>query len=255
MHKQLPDFQQLQYQFAAHIRNPERNEVPSDIEDRRMAIYRDLFFNNVKGFLEGIFPVFRKISSDDYWLRLARDFFDKHHCHTPYFLEIGQEFLEYINNEREPSEQDPAFMKELLHYEWVELALDASEVELPMDNVDANGDLLAGHPAQSPLAWLLSYQFPVHCIRPDYQPEVPSETPTFLIAYRDREDEVNFMEVNSVTGRLLYLLSEDVSMSGETALKQIAEEMQHPDPEKVIQGGLNTMEHLRAKGIILGTTQ
>jgi hypothetical protein len=105
------------------------------------------------------------------------------------------------------------------------------------------------------LAWLLSYQFPVHCIRPDYQPEVPSETPTFLIAYRDREDEVNFMEVNSVTGRLLYLLSEDASMSGETALKQIAEEMQHPDPEQVIQGGLNTMEHLRAKGIILGTTQ
>ncbi|WP_420600212.1 DNA-binding domain-containing protein [Neptuniibacter sp.] len=255
MHKQLPDFQQLQYQFAAHIRNPERNEMPSDIEDRRMAIYRDLFFNNVKGFLEGVFPVYRKISNDDYWLKLAREFFDHHHCHTPYFLEIGQEFLEFVNNEREPSDEDPAFMQELLHYEWVELALDASEIQLPLDNVNANGDLLAGHPVQSPLAWLLSYQFPVHCIRPDYQPEVPPENPTFLIAYRDREFEVHFMEVNSVTGRLLYLLSENEKMSGEQALSQITEEMQHPDTEQVINGGLKTMEHLRSKGIILGTTQ
>lgn len=255
MNKQLPDFQQLQYQFAAHIRNPERNAKPSEIEDRRMAIYRDLFFNNVKGFLEGVFPVYRKISSDDYWLKLARDFFDHHHCHTPYFLEIGQEFLEFVNNEREPCEEDPAFMRELLHYEWVELALDASEIQLPLDNVNANGDLLEGHPVQSPLAWLLSYQFPVHCIRPGYQPEAPPENPTFLIAYRDREFEVHFMEVNSVTGRLLYLLSEDEKMSGEQALSQIAEEMQHPDTEQVINGGLKTMEHLRSKGIILGTTQ
>ncbi|MGH1461496.1 MAG: HvfC family RiPP maturation protein [Neptuniibacter sp.] len=253
MHKQLPEFQQLQYQFAAHIRNPEKNAKPTEIEDRRMGIYRDLFFNNVKGFLEGNFPVFRQICSDEYWLNLAREFFDNHHCHTPYFLEIGQEFLEYINHERQPSEEDPAFMGELLHYEWVELALDASEIQLPMDDVDANGDLLAQHPVQSPLAWLLSYQFPVHCIRPDFQPEVPSDTPTFLIAYRNREDEVHFMEVNSVTGRLLYLLSENDDLSGETVLNQISEEMQHPEPEQVINGGLKTMEHLRSKGIILGT--
>ncbi len=109
------------------------------------------------------------------------------------------------------------------------------------------------HPVQSPLAWLLSYQFPVHCIRPDYQPEEAPEQPTFLIAYRNREDEVNFMEVNSVTGRLLYLLSEDTAMTGEQALAQIAAEMQHPNPEQVIAGGLETMEHLRSKGIILGT--
>lgn len=255
MHKPLPElpkFQQLQYAFAAHIRNPDKNDRPSDIEDRRMAIYRDLFFNNVEGFLAGNFPVFKQLCSEDYWLEMARDFFDNHHCHTPYFLEIGQEFLAYIANERVADERDPVFMQELLHYEWVELALDASEVTLTVDSIDPNGDLLEGHPVQSPLAWLLSYQFPVHCIRPDFQPEVAPETPTFLIAYRNRDDEVNFMEVNSVSGRLLYLLSEDATLSGEAALKQIAEEMGHPDTEQVIQGGLQTMEHLRAKGILLG---
>lgn len=253
MRKQLPEFQQLQYEFAAHIRNPEKNSKPSEIEDRRMGIYRDLFFNNVKGFLEGNFPVFHNLCSEDYWLRLARDFFEKHHCHTPYFLEIGQEFLEYVGSEREANSEDPAFMQELLHYEWVELALDASVIELPLDNVDANGDLLKGHPVQSPLAWLLSYQFPVHCIRSDYQPETAPETPTYLIAYRNREDEVNFMEVNAVTGRLLYLLSEYEGLTGEQALMQIADEMNHPSSDQVVSGGIETLEHLRSKGIILGT--
>jgi len=256
MHKPSPDqpnFQNVQYQFAAHIRNPQENAAPEGVEDRRMAIYRDLFFNNVEGFLAGNFPVLKLISSEQYWLRLARDFFDKHHCHTPYFLEIGQEFIEYVADEREPSVEDPVFLQELIHYEWVELALDASTVELPLQDVDANGDLLTGHPVQSPLAWLLSYQFPVHCIRLDYQPEAPLEAPTFLIAYRNREDEVNFMEVNSVTARLLYLLSEDEDLSGADALKAIADEMQHPDPQQVIDGGLQTMEHLRSKGILLGT--
>lgn len=256
MHKpslELPHFQTLQYQFAAHIRNPDKNAAPSDIEDRRMAIYRDLFFNNAEGFLSGNFPVLKQISSEEYWLRLARGFFDTHRCHTPYFLEIGEEFIAYINNEYVACDDDPVFLKELIHYEWVELALDASTIELPVRNVDANGDLLERHPVQSPLAWLLSYQFPVHCIRPDFQPQEPSESLTFLIAYRNREDEVNFMEVNSVTGRLLYLLSENEQLTGLAALEQIAEEMNHPQVEQVVSGGLQTMEHLRSKGILLGT--
>lgn len=256
MHKPLPevtDFQKLQYQFAAHIRNPDRHPKPEGVEDRRMGIYRDLFFNNVEGFLSGNFPVLKQISTESYWLTLVRSFFDEHHCHTPYFLEIGEEFIEYVNNERAPEPEDPAFLQELIHYEWVELALDASEVELPLEGVSVNGDLLKQHPVQSPLAWLLSYQYPVHCIRSDYLPDTAPDNPTFLIAYRNREYDVNFMEVNPVTGRLLYLLSEDESLSGEAALMQIAQEMNHPDTKQVIEGGAKTLEHLRSKGIILGT--
>ncbi|PIE24893.1 MAG: DUF2063 domain-containing protein [Neptuniibacter caesariensis] len=252
MNRPLPEFQQQQYAFAAHIRDPLKNAKPGEIEDRRMAIYRDLFFNNIESFLANNFPVLKRISSEEYWLKLVRDFFANHHCHTPYFLEIGQEFIHYINAERPAQDDDPAFLQELIHYEWVELALDASPVELPLNDVDANGDLLQGHPVQSPLAWLLSYHFPVHCIRPDCLPEEPSQQLTFLIAYRNREDEVQFMEVNPVTGRLLYLLAEDEALSGEGALLQIAAEMQHPNPEQVVTGGIETLEHLRAKGIILG---
>ena len=45
----------LQTSFAAHIRDPKSTAAPDGIEDRRMAIYRDLFFNNIKSFLSSNF--------------------------------------------------------------------------------------------------------------------------------------------------------------------------------------------------------
>ena len=49
------------YEFAAHIRDPENKPAPENIEDRRMGIYRDLFFNNIEGFLSGTFPVLKRL--------------------------------------------------------------------------------------------------------------------------------------------------------------------------------------------------
>jgi hypothetical protein len=38
------------------------------------------------------------------------------------------------------------------------------------------------------------------------------------------------------------------------ALQQVAKELDHPQPESIILGGLDTMRQLRNKDIILGTT-
>ncbi|HPO24365.1 MAG TPA: putative DNA-binding domain-containing protein, partial [Arenimonas sp.] len=49
---QAPErLRQQQFALAKHIRDPEANLPPPDIEDRRLAIYRELFFNNVEGLL------------------------------------------------------------------------------------------------------------------------------------------------------------------------------------------------------------
>ncbi|RKZ79734.1 MAG: DUF2063 domain-containing protein, partial [Gammaproteobacteria bacterium] len=49
--RKTPSFIDTQYQFAGHIRDPEHNPAPADIEQRRMAIYRELFYNNIEGFI------------------------------------------------------------------------------------------------------------------------------------------------------------------------------------------------------------
>ena len=250
----MQDFKHTQYEFAAHIRNPDDNPLPAGIEDRRMGIYRELFFNNVEGFLSSSFPVLRSLYNDKEWLELARSFFHLHRCQTPYFLEISREFIDYLQTEHKTRECDPPFIFELAHYEWAELALSVSEQEINMQDIDAEGDLLEGHPVMSPLAWLLTYQYPVHGISTDFQPESPSEEPTCIIAYRDDNDDVQFTEVNVITAKLIQSIESNKEITSREALNQLASELQGVPLESVLSGGRDILEGLRNQGIILGTT-
>ncbi len=248
-----PEFTRRQYEFAAHIRDPEHQPAPVGIEDRRMAIYRELFYNNVEDFLSNTFPVLRELYEDEPWHAMARDFFAHHRSKTPLFLEIPREFLAWLKNERTGQAGDLPFLHELAHYEWVELALSISEESLDLQGIDQDGDFLTGIPVPSPLAWHLSYRYPVHTIGPDFQPDKPGETATSIVVYRNREDEVGFMEINPVTKRLLELVSENDTESGEQLLNRIAAEMSHPQPGIVVNGGIDILKGLTQKDIILGT--
>ena len=247
-----PDFIQQQYAFAAHIRNPEQNAAPAGIEDRRMGIYRELFYNNVEGFLSNGFPVLRELLDDTRWHAMARDFYSRHHCHTPLFLEIPREFLNYLDEERCHQSHDLPFMRELAHYEWVELALSVAEDDTS-DDIDENGDLLDNTPALSSLAWPLCYQYPVHRISPAFQPAEPDEQPTYLLVYRDDNDAVGFLELNPVSARLFSLIQEYPGKTGRSILEQIAAELEHPDPRLVIDGGRIILGEWRQRGIVRGT--
>jgi hypothetical protein len=121
-----PDFQQRQFAFAAHIRDPQNAAAPDGIEDRRMAIYRDLFFNNLKSLLSNMFPVLKKLHNADDWAAIIRQFMHKHRATTPYFLQLPAEFLAFLQDEYEPQSGDLPFLLELAHYEYVELALSIS---------------------------------------------------------------------------------------------------------------------------------
>lgn len=246
-----PNFIRQQYAFTAHIRDPLRHAAPADIEDRRMRIYRELFFNNIEDFLSSSFPVLRRLLDEDRWLALARDFFAHHHCHSPLFLEIPREFLAYLEEERGERENDLPFMRELAHYEWVELALLIAETG-ETTPVEPDGDLLDGRPVLAATAWPLSYRYPVHRISPDFQPEQAGEQPTYLLAYRNTEDDVRFLELNPVSARLLSLLQERPADCGRTLLNAIAVELAHPDPEVVIEGGRAILEEWRRLGVLLG---
>lgn len=249
----LPAFQQAQYAFAAHIRDPQAQPRPADVAERRMAVYRDLLYNNVEGFIAGAFPVLRAISPDEVWQRRVRSFFAEHRCHSPYFAEIAREFLDWLEAERGPHPDDPPFIRELAHYEWVELALQISDADQEPLAVDRNGDVWTAHPLISPLAWHLAYSYPVHRIGPDHLPEQPSQQPSYLVVYRDRRDRVHFLEINAVTYRLLELLQENPDWTGEQAVRRIAEELQHPQPDAVMQHGRALLHDLRERNILIGT--
>jgi len=100
----------------------------------------------------------------------VRDFYRDHHCHTPLFLEIPREFLDYLSDGRTSAADDPSFLYELAHYEWVELALAVDEQQPGDVPARPPGRPAAGRAGAVALAWPLAYRYPVHRISADWQP-------------------------------------------------------------------------------------
>lgn len=249
----LPEFQRKQYVFAAHIRDPKRNPAPEGVEDRRMAIYRELFFNNLHNLIGTTFPVIRKLHTKEKFRALIRAFMIHHQAQTPYFLEIPREFLAFLEHEYELGDDDFPFIVELAHYEWAELALSVSTAVNDEGDVDPDGDLLEGIPVRSKLAWTFVYRYPVHRISTDYLPTAPGESPTFLVICRKANDDMDFMELNPVTARLLEMIESNEQETGRELLMKLAAEIDYPDAEALVTHGAEAMRDMRQAEILIGS--
>ena len=240
----LPRFRALQHDFAAHIRHPDRNPPPAGIPSRRMDVYVGLVYQNIENFLARTFRVARGLISDAHWNAMVRDFIHRHVSGSPYFLQIPEEFLVYLESERDTSGDAP-FLLELCHYEWVVLALDMSDAQPFGERPE--GPLVDRPLVLSPLARPLRYRFPVDKIGPDLQPVAPPEEATWLIGYRDAAERVRFVSSNEVTVRLLQILGD--AASARDALVQVAGELGR-DPERIVEFGADVLERLAALGIV-----
>ena len=212
-----------------------------------MRVYTELLFNNVEGALLACFPVLRQVLGVRKWTRLARAFFATHRCRTPYFRQIPDEFIQFLQDEWQRPDDYPAFVLELAHYEWIELVLSVSNRIVDRD-IDDAGDLLDGTPMLNPVLANLHYDWPVHRIAPR---RTVRPADTWLLVLRDAADQVQFSEINAFTARLLTLL-EPGSLSGRAALENIAVESRHPDPALILRAGGALLGDLRARGAILG---
>lgn len=245
-------FQRVQQTFTAHLRNPDKHRAPSNIEDRRMAVYRELIYNNINGFIESGFPVIHSILSEQEWHNLVRQFIDEHKAASPYFSEVAKEFLLFLEQKQPEVLQIYPFMMELAHYEWVELALmidpfEASDVETK-DSVDLlNEPLLI-----SPVAWPLAYEYNVQHISSDYLPSEKPSTPTFIVVYRNRADSVEFTEINAVTFTLLELIKQNSDKTGAEVLNLLVEQLPQFPAETIKSNGLDILMKLMKRDIILG---
>ena len=251
---ELPEFQKKQYAFAAHLRDPQNAPAPEGIEERRLAIYRGLFFNNLKSLLATTYPVTRRLVGEEKWRRLIRQFMQKHRAQTPYFLELPAEFLEFLRTEYEQAEDDFPFLTELAHYEYVELALSISTDADDLTDIDPDGDLRNGQPVKSLLAWTFAYRYPVHRINDDFKPDAPSDQPVYLALYRRDDDKVRFMELNPVTAALLDTLEKnEETKSGETLLRELSARIAYADTDAFVEHGIAALEEMRQIGIVTGT--
>ena len=247
----MPDtLREQQFRLTAHLRDPQANPPPPGLEDRRLSVYRELFFSNIEGLLSGNFPIIRKTLGEARWRELVRAFYARHRSHTPLFAEIGREFIRFLQGRAEAGSQDPGWLAEMAHYEWVELGLKIADDEFPRH--DTEGDLMSGVPVLSPVAWPLAYVWPVPQIGPDFQPATPPDSPTLVLVRRDAQYEIRFAQISPLVFRLLEILRSG-EMSGHQVLLQLAQEAAVDDVPGFLEQGRAMLQRMREEGTLLGT--
>jgi hypothetical protein len=243
----MKSFQVIQHGFIQHIKNPQAYPFDGDIEDRRLKIYRELFFNNILGFLSSGFPVLESLYSEQQWKLLARQFFIEHRCRSPYFIDISKEFVEYLSSEYALTESDPVFMGELAHYEWLELDVSVRQSSQIAKAWDGYSQITQVQ--MSDLASLVSYQYPVHQIRADFQPTQASEV-VYLVIYRDATDEVNFTLVNAVSAHLLNIITQQGVATTDSLTKIMIEAMPQLEVQQITESLQQVLQLLLQKQIL-----
>jgi hypothetical protein len=250
MKNTIPSFQQYQQAFTAHIRDPLNQPRPENAALRGMNVYKEIVFNNLFESVSACFPVAQKVIGKRAWLKLIRDFFREHSSSTPIFRKIPEEFLSYLGYFNSTSPEGlPPYLTSLCHYEWVELLVLTMANETDKNDINPTGDLRHNIPAFTPTMQLLNYEYAVQKISPRYKP-IEKEI-TQLLVYRNTDFSIKFIEINSITHRLIEILKQE-KMNCEQALTLLAREMNQAQTESIIQFGLEILKDLRNQGAILG---
>lgn len=252
MNADLPSFQRYQLAFTAHIRDPLHQPRPKGVVASGMAVYKEIVFNNLLASVSTCFPVAQKVIGKRAWLKLTQEFLREHAANTPIFRQIPEEFLSFLATATSINQPLlPPYLLSLCHYEWIELLVASMPEPIPSNEaVNLQGDLLTEYPVFTPTMQLLNYDYAVHKISPRNKPK--QQKSTQLLVYRNVEDEVKFIALNSITFKLLSLLRQNKS-TGKQALTLITDEVHEATSDRIIQFWLQTLETLKSQGVIIGT--
>jgi hypothetical protein len=245
---QAPLFQQQQRQFLHYLRQPETTQIPAGFAPERLAVYADLLYNKFDESLTACFPVIHRILSPADWRALLLDFIAEHRCLTPYYRQIPDEFVQYLQQERDCADDLP-FLAELAHFEWIELQLSIAESESITIKLLTSEQLLSGVPVFTPVMQLLHYQWPVQNIGPNALPTEPPAMTTRILGFRNSSDQVRFIALSPATADLIELLGN--GLTGQQALQAMRGNLTNSQFIELTRFGLNILSNLHHQGAIV----
>ena len=245
------EFARLQREFAAYLRDPEQAAPAGPHEERRLAVYRYAVYANIERFMRDNYPRVRAVMDETQWQAMVRDYLARHVARATAFVDLPAEFLDYLKHQCGPEPALP-FLYELAHFDWLETLVGADLRRLNLDEVDRDGDLIAGVPVANPIMVLQTYRFPVHAINADYRPLEPPAQPTRIAAFRDSHAEYGFLDLNAAAARVLELIMAGEARSGYEIFATVAAELGTTDVAALIEAGGTILARMIARDVILG---
>jgi hypothetical protein len=241
---------QQQQAFTSYVRRPQQHPGIEGIAPQRMAVYRELFFNNIKDTLGNAFPVLGQLLAAQQWQTLCEDFFAEHRCHTPYLSHVPGEFVEFLHKH---SDRHPPWLLELAQWEWTELELFLAPDHRGSEDFQTSDDPIQGIPLLNPVLRLHAFNYPVHRIGPQHPPGEIDAQGCYLLAWRKPDHSIGFVELNPLSALLMEHLHGNRQHSGYELLSMIAAQQKDHDPETIIRGGSEILHNFYNNNIIIGS--
>ncbi|GGY77031.1 DUF2063 domain-containing protein [Cellvibrio zantedeschiae] len=245
----MKSFQHTQLAFTEYLRGNTSGDSANDKKSRQEEIYRDLIYKNISQCISDVFQTTKSIIPESEWEAMIREFIKIHPSHTPYFLEICQEFLAYFVNTRKLQPTDYPFIIELMHFEWIQLAIDIADLSLPETTC-------IPEPAESslwnasPFVVGLTYSYPVHIIDKDYLPIEQTAQPTYLLVHRKRNDDLEILETDGLSLRIIQLLQAHEKINYSQIFQLLAEELDNHTKEILLPRVLSVLRTLAQDELI-----
>lgn len=246
------DFQQLQRQLTAHLRDPEANPPPEGPEDRRLAIYRRLVFGNVSRLLAANFPLSRKQLGKDAFSALIRHFLREHRAETPYFPRLAGELQAWYQKAQPRRAEDPPWLGELILYESEKRRLRNCADPTASPEIDPDGDVVSGVPAPSPLLRLLTLRYPVHKGKAGRLDDTPPSVPSFLLLRRDSAGRMRTEELSVFPAGLLAMVLDAKRKTGRELLETMLEQAPPDSRPVLMRQGEAGLRRFHRVGVLLG---
>lgn len=214
----------------------------------RLLTYRRLVRRGLAGAIKAEIPraAARLDGSFEAW---ASDFLDAELPRSHYLRDVAFEFVEWAAPRWESDASLPPWLGELARHELSELEIAASE---PEERGATGVELALELPVRiDRAARVYRYKHAVHLLsEDDAARDAPPARPTALLAYRDREHEVRFLELSPLAAEIVERLGGPCPL-GE-AIRSACSALEHVLDGSVVEGIATLLADLGERGVLLG---
>lgn len=246
-HPSLVEAQDYQRALLARIRQPKKNSLPLGVEAGRVAVYEMLLWNNIRGFVDSCFPIARKRLGKKAWKKWIRRFFAAATCTSPLFRDIPAAFLAFVQ-QHPKADKLPAYLLDLLQYEWLELAVETAP-DIAPEQQRMNGAVWRNRVLLPPSSQLGEYAYPVQLI--GKKTPVPEAAPTWLLLYRDWQECTQVLQCSAASAILFQVLQQQ-PMSGKRAAGLLAQALNVPLEENIQESIQSELKQWQSLGVLRG---
>lgn len=245
-------FSDIQRQFTRYLRDPGRAPLPTGTDLRGMRFYARSYRRKLRRLLETRSPVLAEVLGGDTLSSLIDDYVRLPREWLGGKSSFEEAFVQYLDEES-AGRGLPPFIPELAHFSMKATLVPGSPGVIEDNDFDRDGDLLGSVPVFSPVAKLLTYEWPVHRIGADFLPETRPAQATRLIVYRDRKGHVGWIELNRWAADIALRVKDNAV--GRTGAEILTESGIHNpllDRGSLMREGRDILEALRQRDVIIG---